>query len=302
MSDLLAGLEAFGFTIDEKKMFEEDTILEEQGTKEVKEVQSEEELQKEKQIKQEMESLFDKSFVCPVCEHTFKVKTVRTGRARLMKMDKDLRPIHQVLDPLKYDAVCCPNCGYSSLRKYFDTITAIQKRYFQAEIGIHYKKDPKYVEPEIYSYDLAIMKHKMSLATAIAIKAPASQKAFICIKTAWLYRGKREQLTEEEQNFTSAVTECEENEEKFLQSAYEGFTAARAKELPPICGMDLQTLEYILAVYAVRFGDYDVAAKYVSGILLSTNSNTRLKDKTRELKNELVEKIKITEMAKKTTQ
>lgn len=282
MSDLLSGLEAFGIKgINSKDMFVE----------EEKEVEKVEVQNAKVEEFHEADALFDKNYECPICEEKFAAKTIRTGRTRAIKMDVDLRPMYEPVDGLKYDAILCPHCGYAALSKYFGKITNLQRKNIKETICVNFKKSNR-VEGDFYTYDEAIAIHKVALANAIAKKSVASEKAFICLKIAWLFRGKMEHATVADGDLLILKEECEKNEREFLQSAYEGFTAARQNEMPPICGMDDPTLEYLLAVNAMKFGDNEIAAKLIGSVLISTQASSRLKDKARDLKQMLIAKIK----------
>ena len=105
MSNLLEGLEALGLGGVSKMDVYEDVESKEKkaeaGAAEVHE-------------KSEEDFLFDKTHVCPVCDTEFKCSAVRVGKAKLVGTDSDLRPKYQGMDPLKYDALVCPRCGYAA--------------------------------------------------------------------------------------------------------------------------------------------------------------------------------------------
>ena len=71
------------------------------------------------------EFLFDKSYECPICDHSFKAKTVRTGKVRTESTDMDLRPRFKQVDCLKYEPVLCPKCGYAAMAKEYIGKTAV---------------------------------------------------------------------------------------------------------------------------------------------------------------------------------
>ena len=48
-------------------------------------------------IFKEEDFLFEKTYECPVCSQQFKERTLRTGKARLLKTDMDLKPTFEVL-------------------------------------------------------------------------------------------------------------------------------------------------------------------------------------------------------------
>lgn len=59
-----------------------------------------------------------------------------------------------------------------------------------------------------------------------------------------------------------------------------------------MCGMDEPTVDYVLANLAMRFGHYDVASKMISSMMVSPSCNNRMKDRFRDLKDELVKQMK----------
>ena len=59
-----------------------------------------------------------------------------------------------------------------------------------------------------------------------------------------------------------------------------------------MCGMDETTVDYLLAVLSLRFNQFDVSSKLIAGILTSTSANPRMKDRARDLKETLMQKIK----------
>ena len=92
---------------------------------------------------------------------------------------------------------------------------------------------------------------------------------------------------------------CQEEEDEFLKSALEGFLAARQTESFPMCGMDEPTVDYLIAVTAMRFEQYDVTSRLITGIITSPNANPRMKDKARDVKDMLMKKIKEKNAARK---
>lgn len=241
-------------------------------------------------VPQEQDFIFDKSFVCPICDKEFKAKTVKIGKAKLIGTDMDLRPKYENIDMLKYDVILCPRCGYASLSRYFKFLTAPQAKRIAETISKSFK--PVQSTKEIYDYDEALERYKLTLANAIVKQAKASEKAYICLKTAWLLRGQGEHLDPADKDYAKKKAENEEAENEFLRNALEGFLAARKTEGYPMCGMDESTVDYLIAVTALRFNQFDVASKLVSGILVSPGTNPRMKEKARNLKEMLTVKIK----------
>ena len=239
---------------------------------------------------QESDFLFDKTYTCPVCDNEFKSKTVKIGRAKLKGTDMDLRPKYEHIDLLKYDVIACPVCGYAALSRYFKYMTSAQAKLIKQNISQNYKgKEPK---GDTITYDEAVERYQLTLANAIVKQARASEKAYICLKSAWLLRGYTESLDESAADYATKKAELEAQENEYLQNAFDGFLAARQSEPFPMCGMDEQTVDYLISVMAVRFEQYDVASKLISTIIASATASPRMKDKARDLKELVIQKVK----------
>lgn len=244
----------------------------------------------------ESDFVFAKSYTCPVCDFEFKSKTVKIGKAKLIGTDVDLRPKYEIVDSLKYDVILCPKCGYAALSRYFPYITSPQAKMIKANISKNFHNVP--ARGDVYSYDEAIERYKLALANTIVKRGKSSEKAYICLKLAWVIRGKSESFDEKARDYDYQIQKCKSEEDELLKNALDGFLAARQSESFPMCGMDESTVDYLIAVMSMRFNQLDVAAKLISGILLSGTANKRMKDKARDLKEILVTQIK-TQASKK---
>ncbi len=237
----------------------------------------------------ENDVLFDKSAECPVCGKKFTFRAVRTGKARPIGQDPDLRTRYEKFDPAKYDVVVCPYCGYAVLTKYFTSLPAAQVKLLREGIG---GKVHGVANNPILSYDDAIQRYQLALASSIVKHAKDSEKAFVCLKMAWVIRGKKESITEDDPDYEEVMKQLRDDENEALKAAYEGFVSARQKESFPIAGMDEITIDYLLAVLSARFEKYDVAQKLIAGILLNRTANNRIKDRTRDLKDQVLMEMK----------
>lgn len=277
MSGLLSGLEEFGLGELSKMDVLEDQNAAKKGALDGKAAEIHE--------KTEDEYLFDKNFTCPVCDREFKAKAIRTGKAKLLGTDTDLRPRYQGIDPLKYDAVVCPHCGYAALTRFFANMTSTQSKLIRETISPKFKAP---AEPEkVYSYDDAIVRHRLALVSAMVERAKLSERAYICLKTAWLIRCKAELSEKEEEKAELAAAEKE-----FLSTAYDGFTEALTKENLPMCGMDEITIDLMLCDVGRRLGRYEESFRLISKILTTRGVNERVKNHARDIKEMIEEERK----------
>lgn len=273
---LFSGLEKFGLgKLEKMEVFEEDAKKKAAGT--------DNKVEKPKITEEDL--LFDKTFTCPVCDEEFHSKMIRTGKVKLLSADTDLRPKYQLVDSLKYDALVCPNCGYAALSRFFKFMMPAQAKLIRENISKNFSG----LAPtgNIYTYDDAIARHQLALANAVVKKAKISEKAYTCLKMAWLYRGKAESLPSDTPDYDKVIKELQSSEKELLENAYDGFLAAFSKEAFPMCGMDELTVTYLVADLARRIGKYDESSRWISKVLSSRQANERIKNRARDIKEML---------------
>jgi len=273
LANLFSGLEAFGLgNLSDMNIYEDKGKEEEKGTAaEVKPTFSEE------------DSIFDKTYTCPVCDKEFKTKNVKSGKVKLLSLDTDLRPKYQYMDPLKYDAIVCPDCGFAALNRFFKYVTTAQAGLIKSNISAKFKGISE--AGSVFTYDDAITRHKLALINAIVKKAKTSERAYTCLKTAWIIRGKAENLEHNIPNYQAQIVALQKEENEFVTNAYEGFTEAFSKEIFPMCGMDENTITLMMADLARRIGRNDECGKWISKVLIARDANDRIKQKARDIKD-----------------
>lgn len=233
----------------------------------------------------EEESLFEKTYNCVVCDKTFKALTVRTGKVRMVSREKDLRPVYNTFDALKYDVVSCPYCGFTSLARYFSPLAAPQKKLVLEKITSKVK--PFDAHKSKLSYEEAIDMYKLALVNSVVKMSKLSERAYTCLKIGWLFRGYASEIAKTSEG-DELIEKLSWQEDEYLKKAYEGFKMAIMQETFPMCGMDEHTISYIIAVLALRFGESDISKKMVADILINKNASAAIKDKARDLKEELI--------------
>lgn len=284
---LLSGLEKFGLEqMDTTNLFEDEKKpkAEQQGQADAP--------KEEKHLGTEF--LLLKSIRCPVCDHVFRTRLVKTGRVKRLEPDFDLRPRFAYIDTNKYDVSSCPKCGYTAINRYFSHITSGQVKLIDQ--GVHSKfKANTLVNAEdaleAYTYEEAIEYCKLALYCTMVKKGSTSEKAYECLKLSWLYRGWREKLESEGTNDRELLSNVKAEEDAYYKQAYEGFMKAIASESFPMCGMEESTVNILLANMAFKLEKYDVSSKLVSAILTSRVASRSVKDRAMTLKEEIIKKL-----------
>lgn len=281
--DLMSGLDKFGLNPENiNDLYDDDKVAATGNTPVAATVQTED----------ETDFVFAKNITCPVCDKSFQTLTVRTSRVRFLGSDDDFRPVYKGIDTIKYGVTSCPHCGYSAMNGDFVHVSGTQIRLLKEQVAAKFKPRSKSV-PLLYSYDDAIDRYKLALFSAIVKRAPYSEKAYICLKMSWLYRGLIEQLTADGISAESEeLASAQKSEKYYYEQALDGMTRAVATEHFPICGMNQDTVDLLLAQMNHKLGHLDVASKLVARVLVSKSASRHIKDKALDLKNEIIKKIR----------
>ena len=227
----------------------------------------------------EADKVFKKSYKCPICDSNFKCLTVKQGKARMVSSDIDLKVNYRDIEPLKYDIILCPVCGYAALERYFDRVSAFQRKNIIDKICQSFSY--VFEDKDEFTFDDAVVRYKFAVLTSQVKMSKASEFGFLCLKMGWLYRSYADSLDE---SMKKKKAELKEQEKTYLTNAFNYFETARAKEQSPICGMDEITFDTLLASLCVELDKKDEAKKYMSIILSNRNASKRVKDKIFDLK------------------
>ena len=287
MDNLLSGLAKFG--LDEgvgNNLFEDENVIKKQnedGT-----------VTKEIAKPKEEDFLLLKAVRCPVCDAGFRTIQIKSARAKRKEPDLDLRPRFEYIDTNKYDVASCPKCGFTAMHRYFGHLSSLQIKLIKEGVCDKFKTPPtkELTELKTYTYDEAIEQLKLALYTSVVKKASNSEKAYTCIKIAWLLRGKMEELAEDKEKNKDAIAVAQKEYLTFYTQAFDGFTKAMASESYPMCGMDQSTVDLLIAAMAFNLGKYDFSSRFVSSLLISKVAGPNIKNRARDLKEKILEKLK----------
>lgn len=278
---LLSGLEKFGFSLDDIDITEE----QEKKKKAAPPKKAAPVLPTE-----EKDFLLKKEVKCAVCDQKFPALIVKGSKAKRQDPDRDLRPRFQGIDVVKYDVYACPHCGYAAMTKSFDSLAPSQLKWVREAVCQNFKPSGENLSKrETYTYDQAVDRLKLALVSAMAKRVKLSEKAYICLKIAWLRREQMESTPEFSKEDLAKRNAYKAEMESFYRQAYDGFLKVSSTETPPFYGLGQNTLDYMLANMALYFKDYGTSSKLVASLLTSANTPANLKDKCYDLKQELVE-------------
>jgi len=242
----------------------------------------------------ETDFLLLKSVRCPICDGVFRTPVIKTGRAKRKEPDLDLRPRFEGIDTNKYDVASCPKCGFTAMHRYFGNLAPVHAKLIKEGVLAKLKTPPAkpITELEVISYDSAIELYKISLYTSVVKKAKNSEKAYTCLKIAWLLRGKMEELSVDAEKNKEAIAACQKDYDTFYKQAFDGFVKAMSSENYPMAGMDQSTVDLLIAAMAFNLGQYEYASRFVSSLIVSRTAGSNVKKRAHDLKEKIVEKLK----------
>lgn len=239
-------------------------------------------------VEEEKKYIFTKKLRCTNCGAQFNDLRILSSKLRRKEPDMDLRPRFQFVDSIKYGVTSCPHCGFSTLTKNFEQLPALQQRRIREKITSQFMQREPF-EGETMDYATAQGQYELALVCAMAMESPISEQAYLCLQLSWLIRGRLEEadaepgLLEED-----VVKQLKEKEERYYRQAYDSLSKAMTEEDFPICGMDQNTFDYLLAVMSYHFGEYDQAVRYCGNIVQAKGISAKLKDKALMLKDDIL--------------
>jgi hypothetical protein len=145
--------------------------------------------------------------------------------------------------------------------------------------------------PDIYTTEMAISRMKMVLLCTVSKGGKDGEIGQVCLKICWLYQDLADELQESDPGAQEKKILYLKESENAAMNAYEHLSNARMHENFPIAGMNETTLDYLLAYFSYKKGEYQQAMHFLSGVITSRNTTPRLKDKSIELKELVSEKL-----------
>lgn len=214
-----------------------------------------------------VDKTYEKEVMCPVCDNKISVRVVKSKYIRIKSRDSDFMIRYNGPNPLLYDVWLCTKCGYAAQSSKFEAISDAQVKVIKEQITKKWNYTREYPFP--YTVDTAIELHQLALLTSMVKKDKDSEKAHLCLKTAWLYRIKGDQ----------------ENENKFLTRSLDQFLKAYEYERLPVAGLNEPSLMYLIGELYRRLDDNASALKWFSNVIVSRDVSPRIKDMAREQKD-----------------
>jgi len=135
-----------------------------------------------------LDSLYNKSVVCPVCQNKIEVTKVKSKDCVVASRDSDFCVYYESVNPLFYEVWVCEHCGYAALQERFENISPIEAKIVKENISKYWKPRSFCGERDV---DKAIEAFKLALYNLCKISPKPIEYAKVCLRIAWLYRMKK---------------------------------------------------------------------------------------------------------------
>lgn len=190
---------------------------------------------------------YTKRYTCAFCGAKFPSLVVKSKNVRLLRTDSDFCPYYRAENPLFYEVVVCPRCGYAFNQE-------MPKKLSDRERSVLAQRLPEIRRPlkfdGVRNLPLAVAAFHAAIACLEAIGGKRLLLGKLYLKIAWLYR-----------------TSGNEAEERgYLEKALWYFDEAYRTEHSPDPALELNLL-YLLGDLSMRLGLDDAAARWLSKIL-----------------------------------
>ncbi|NTV90550.1 MAG: DUF2225 domain-containing protein [Clostridiales bacterium] len=208
--------------------------------------------------------IYNKEINCPVCSKAFNVTKVKAKASRVISRDTDFCVTYEGINPLFYDVWICPNCGYAAQQDKFDGISDKEAKIVLQKISPRWTKRSFSGERTV---DMAIETFMLALLSLQIRNGRTIDYAKVCLRLAWLYRGKDS-----------------EKEQEFLKFAAKHYADTYEKEKFPVDKLDELTCLYMIGELNRRAGNYEESIKWFSRLISSPEGrkNANLLDSARD--------------------
>ena len=221
--------------------------------------------------------IFDREVECPVCGEKFTVKSVRSSRLRLDKIDNDMRQRFIDFEPLWYLVWVCPNCYYANFNFEFKQVLSSHKKKLmeqskQLKEKVRFQfSNPRKIDEVFVSYYLMLQYLQVG---ATDVTAPAK----VWLRLSWLYSD-----VGDEEMFKYASKQALD---MFKDSYYNSCRDSSPEQE--------QRLSLLLGELTYRLGDEVEAMKFFRGALVrkaggNVNVNRQAEDRIEELRQNMME-------------
>jgi uncharacterized protein (DUF2225 family) len=210
------------------------------------------------------EALYEKSNKCIICNNSFSSKRLRATACRIDKREEDFYTSYKGHNPMHYEILVCPHCGYAASESSFNSmsskeITDIKEMLSGKIIGRSFCGE-RTVNDALDSFKLALFMAKSRGAKDSII-------AGLSLKLGWIYREMKD-----------------DKEKDYLEYSLEYYKKAFDKENLPFGNLDEISVQYLIGELSRRLNKFQDAVFWFNKAVSNPNraNNPRIEKMSRE--------------------
>ncbi len=205
----------------------------------------------EDELNQDIEkTLYHAKITCPICATKFESMRVRSSSIRVQRIDNDFCQHYQSANPLYYEMVVCPRCGFAFNLEFAKTqMSAGQREKAKLRLQPVWQDRAKDYGG-VRTWDDAMEAFRLALYALEDELVKSSKMGMLYLKTAWLYRYKGN----------------EAGEQKYIEKAISSFAKAYETESFSEPKSELNIV-YLLGALNLRAGKNQESAKWLELVL-----------------------------------
>lgn len=211
---------------------------------------------------------YEKKYICPVCNTSFKSYAVRSSKAMAQKREADLHTIYSGVSPLHYTIVVCPVCYYAASNNTFgnEIENRILNPLAQALIQIKPDNAPDFLHER--NLDIALYAFQLAIRSAQLRKARPGELAGLFLGAAWMAREKGD----------------DELDKEYCSQALQSYLEAFNRDFRSIGNMNDAQATYLVGELYRRTGNYSEAINWFGKAVYHKNikQNPQLEKMARE--------------------
>lgn len=205
----------------------------------------------EDELNQDIEkTLYHAKITCPVCATKFESMRVRSGSIRVQRIDNDFCQHYQSANPLYYEMMVCPRCGFAFNLDFSKMrMSAGQREEVKLRLQPVWQDRAKNYGG-VRTWNDAMEAFQLALYALEGGLVKSSKMGMLYLKTAWLYRYEGNGA----------------GEQKYIQKAISSFAKAYETESFSDPKSELNII-YLLGALNMRAGKIQESAKWLDLVL-----------------------------------
>lgn len=195
--------------------------------------------------------LYDLRTTCQLCGKKFTSPRVRSKYLRVKHVDKDFCKHYESINPLFYEIIVCPQCGFAYNEEIQKVpMSARQRQDIKSRLEMILQGNAPKDYNGVRDLNQAIETFLLALFTLEGRPAPQSKKGMLYLKLAWLYRFQGNQG----------------KEAKYIEKALSTLTLAYKNEIFTEAQAEVN-ITYLIGALYFQTGQYQEAARWLDRII-----------------------------------